>query len=61
VREQVVALTVTENGKSQRVLGKNGFEWFVTWKDKDLREDAATDSTVDLPTFRYYPGAKKAE
>jgi RimJ/RimL family protein N-acetyltransferase len=61
VREQLVALTVTENGKSQRVLGKNGFEWFVTWKDKDMAEGAAPGSTVDLPTFRYFPGAKKGE
>jgi GNAT superfamily N-acetyltransferase len=60
VRERLIAVTETGNKASQGVLGKCGFEWFVTWLGENLTEGAAPGSMVELPTFRYFP-RKKAE
>lgn len=60
VREQILALTVEANGKSHRVLGKSGFEWFVTWRAEDpVKGDE--EGMVEIPTFRYFPKGAKGE
>ncbi|KAL2125295.1 hypothetical protein VTJ04DRAFT_1660 [Mycothermus thermophilus] len=49
VREQLVAITAQGNEKSQKVLGKCGFEWFTTWT---VEEEGEEGKVVALPTFR---------
>lgn len=56
VEEQILAVTEEDNGKSQRVLRKNGFEKFVTWTDTD-----GEGLPVELPTWRYFPVKKRKE
>ncbi|KAK4129260.1 acyl-CoA N-acyltransferase [Parathielavia appendiculata] len=56
VREQLLAFTAVENGKSQRVLEKNGFKWFVAWVDRNMADARAPGRLVDLSTYRYFPG-----
>ncbi|GAB1310145.1 hypothetical protein MFIFM68171_00355 [Madurella fahalii] len=60
VPEQLVAVTAEENGKSQRVLEKSGFEWFLTWKVLDTVKGGA-DKMVNLPTYRYFPRRERGE
>ncbi|KAK4116215.1 acyl-CoA N-acyltransferase [Canariomyces notabilis] len=59
VPEQLIAITAEGNGKSQAVLVKTGFEWFVTWKAPDSVKGDSDDGLVDLPTYRYFPGRKR--
>ncbi|KAK4238034.1 GNAT domain-containing protein [Achaetomium macrosporum] len=59
VRERLIALTAAGNDRSQGVLGKNGFEWFLTWLGDDISEGAAPGAKVVLPTYRYFSAAKK--
>jgi hypothetical protein len=61
VREQLIAITDEANGKSQGVLGKGGFEHFVTWQAEDSRKGSGPENMVNLPTFRYFPGKGTAE
>ncbi|KAL2023498.1 hypothetical protein VTK56DRAFT_2494 [Thermocarpiscus australiensis] len=56
VPEQVIAFTAEGNGKSQAVLGKCGFEWFLTWQEEDRRE--GEKGMLGLPTYRYFPGRR---
>lgn len=60
VPEQLIAITAEENGKSQRVLQKSGFEWFLTWQDEDSAKPGSGE-LIRLPTYRYFPGSKKVE
>ncbi|KAK4160986.1 acyl-CoA N-acyltransferase [Cladorrhinum sp. PSN259] len=48
--EVMIALTSEENGASQNVLRKCGFEKFVTWRDE--KEGGTGDV---LPSFRWFP------
>ena len=61
VREQTIAVTAAENGKSQGVLGKVGFEWFTTWLAENLSPGAEPGSMEALPTYRLFPSGKKGE
>ncbi|KAL1843716.1 hypothetical protein VTJ49DRAFT_97 [Mycothermus thermophilus] len=56
VREQLVAITAEGNEKSQRVLGKRGFEWFTTWLADDLTQTQreGEKKMVELPTYRRF-------
>lgn len=49
-REVVLAATSDDNVKSQRILGKCGFEEFAVW------EVPEGDGVIALPTFRYFVG-----
>jgi RimJ/RimL family protein N-acetyltransferase len=53
--EQIIAIIEDSNIGSGRVLTKNGFENFLTVKDKNSHENPESEY-VDLPIFRYYPG-----
>jgi GNAT superfamily N-acetyltransferase len=59
VRERLVALTEAGNDRSQGVLAKNGFEWFLTWLADDVSEGAGPGAKVELPTYRYFPGTNR--
>lgn len=50
VREVVLAATSEDNVKSQRILGKCGFEEFAVW------EVPEGEGVIALPTFRYFVG-----
>ncbi|KAJ4418692.1 hypothetical protein N0V85_001343 [Neurospora sp. IMI 360204] len=58
VEERLMALTTDENGKSQNILKKCGFEHFLTWKAREARPSVHGGEVVwvDLPSFRYFPG-----
>ncbi|KAL2263496.1 hypothetical protein VTK26DRAFT_6491 [Humicola hyalothermophila] len=59
VREQLIAITAEGNGKSQAVLQKSGFEWFLTLRAED-RVKGDGDGMINLPTYRYfYKGGKR--
>ncbi|KAK3394439.1 GNAT domain-containing protein [Podospora didyma] len=55
VEEQLIAVTASENDKSQHVLKKCGFEHALTWKEKDSR-DITGETFIALPTYRYLLG-----
>lgn len=61
VREQLVAVTAEGNDRSQGVLRKGGFEWFVTWLAEDLHKGKGPGSLIELPTYRHFPGGRKGE
>ncbi len=54
VPEQLIAAAESANTRSQRVLEKNGFQYFATWSDIDTRYDDGT--RIVMPTFRIFPG-----
>ncbi|KAL2155086.1 hypothetical protein VTH82DRAFT_3762 [Thermothelomyces myriococcoides] len=56
-RERVLAITADGNEKSQGVLKKCGFEWFLTWLAVDARRKDEPDNLIGLPTFWYFPKA----
>ncbi|KAB5549846.1 GNAT domain-containing protein [Coniochaeta sp. 2T2.1] len=52
VEEQIIAITADFNEGSQKVLGKCGWEHFITWPG---------DDALKLPTFRWFPTRKTEE
>ncbi|KAK4156911.1 GNAT domain-containing protein [Chaetomidium leptoderma] len=58
VREQIIAVTAEGNGRSQGVLEKAGYEWFVDWLAQDFTKGSGPDSKVLLPTYRHFPGGE---
>ncbi|KAK4147891.1 GNAT domain-containing protein [Dichotomopilus funicola] len=61
VRERLIAITATGNDKSQGVLQKAGFEWFLTWLALDSVKGSGPESLIELPSFRYFTQGKKSE
>jgi hypothetical protein len=61
MREQLIAITAVGNDKSQGVLRKAGFEWFVTWLAQDSTKGTGPDSMIELPTYRHFPGGTRGE
>jgi RimJ/RimL family protein N-acetyltransferase len=61
VREQLIAVTAVANNKSQGVLRKGGFEWFVTWLAHDPTKGTGPDMLIELPTYRHFSGGMKGE
>jgi len=55
-REVVLAVTTEDNPKSQKILGRCGFERFMVWEVQGSREG---EGMVALPTFRYFVGGEK--
>ncbi|AEO53235.1 hypothetical protein MYCTH_2294298 [Thermothelomyces thermophilus ATCC 42464] len=55
VRERLLAITADGNDRSQGVLKKSGFEWFLTWLAVDSRKGKGPDNLIGLPTFWYFP------
>ncbi|KAL2199002.1 GNAT domain-containing protein [Corynascus similis CBS 632.67] len=55
VKERLLAITAEGNDRSQGVLKKAGFEWFLSWLAVDSRKDDGPDKWIELPTFRYFP------
>lgn len=58
VRERLIAITADTNDRSQGVLKKAGFEWFLTWFTEDTAKGTGPAMMIDLPTYRYFPGGK---
>ncbi|KAH8886118.1 acyl-CoA N-acyltransferase [Thozetella sp. PMI_491] len=56
VPEQLFAVTETENARSQAMLRKCGFEHFLTWKARHVRDE--NGELINLPTFRFLPNSK---
>ena len=52
VPEQLIAVTEISNSRSQNILRKCGFEYFITWDAADSR---SVDTLIQLPTFRFFP------
>ncbi|KAH8899426.1 acyl-CoA N-acyltransferase [Thozetella sp. PMI_491] len=55
VPEQLVAVTVITNARSQSVLRKVGFESCLTW---DVPDHHNPNAMIQLPTFRFFPAGK---
>ena len=56
VKEIVVAVTSADNPKSQRILGKSGFERFMVYEEEGTRPG---EGRIELPTFRYFVGGRE--
>ncbi|KAK3300079.1 GNAT domain-containing protein [Chaetomium fimeti] len=59
VRGRLLAITADLNDRSQGVLKKAGFEWFLTWLAEDLQKGSGADMMIELPTYRYFSGGEK--
>ncbi|KAH6651059.1 GNAT domain-containing protein [Chaetomium tenue] len=61
VRERLIAITADANDRSQGVLKKAGFEWFLTWVTGDSRKGTGPDLMIELPSYRFFVGGKKVD
>ncbi|KAH6853460.1 GNAT domain-containing protein [Chaetomium sp. MPI-CAGE-AT-0009] len=60
VRGRLIAITADGNDRSQGVLKKAGFEWFLTWLAVDSVKGSGPDTMIELPTYyRFFPGEEK--